>query len=59
MHQRIQRSSNKSHEQIIIMVIIGVKQIYKTKLNPDGSILKYKVRLAVKGYLQQPGNPWI
>lgn len=35
--------------------IIGVKWIYKTKLNPNSSILKHKVRLVVKGYVQQFG----
>ena len=34
--------------------VIGVKWIYKTKLNPDGSIQKNKVRLVAKGYSQQP-----
>ncbi|KAB1228246.1 Retrovirus-related Pol polyprotein from transposon TNT 1-94 [Morella rubra] len=34
---------------------IGVKWVYKTKLNPDGSIQKFKARLVVKGYKQQPG----
>lgn len=28
---------------------IGVKWIYKTKLNKDGSIDKYKAQLVVKG----------
>lgn len=34
---------------------IEVKWIYKTKFNPDGSILKCKARLVVKGYSQQFG----
>ena len=32
--------------------IIGVKWVYKTKLNADSSINKYKARLVVKGYAQ-------
>ncbi|CAL2254987.1 unnamed protein product [Prunus armeniaca] len=35
--------------------IIGVKWVYKTKFNPDGSIQKHKARLVAKGYSQQPG----
>ncbi|BBG98590.1 Aldolase-type TIM barrel family protein [Prunus dulcis] len=35
--------------------VIGVKWVYKTKLNLDGSIQKHKVRLVVKGYAQKPG----
>ncbi|KAK4388734.1 Retrovirus-related Pol polyprotein from transposon TNT 1-94 [Sesamum angolense] len=31
--------------------VIGVKWIYKTKLNADGSIQKYKARLVAKGFL--------
>ena len=31
---------------------IEVKWVYKTKLNPDGSINKYKARLVIKGYAQ-------
>ena len=34
---------------------IGVKWIFMTKYNVDGFVNKYKVRLAVKGYVQQPG----
>lgn len=32
---------------------IGVKWIYKTKLNELGEVNKYKARLVVKGYSQQ------
>ncbi|KAL5731634.1 hypothetical protein ACHQM5_004343 [Ranunculus cassubicifolius] len=35
--------------------VIGVKWVYKTKFNPDGSIQKHKARLVAKGYSQQPG----
>lgn len=34
---------------------IGVKWIYKTKLNENGQIDKYKARLVAKGYAQQYG----
>ncbi|WVY91413.1 hypothetical protein V8G54_036927 [Vigna mungo] len=34
---------------------IGVKWIFKTKLNPDGSVLKRKARLVAKGFLQREG----
>ncbi|KAL5724118.1 hypothetical protein ACHQM5_007419 [Ranunculus cassubicifolius] len=34
---------------------IGVKWIYKTKLNPDGEVNKYKARLVAKGYKQEFG----
>ena len=34
--------------------IIEVKWVYKTKLNPDGTIQKHKARLVAKGYSQQP-----
>ena len=35
--------------------VIGVKWIYKTKLNEKGEVDKYKARLVVKGYSQQYG----
>ena len=35
--------------------VIGVKWVFKTKLNLDGTINKYKARLVVKGYAQKSG----
>ena len=32
-----------------------MKWVYKTKLNPDGTIQKHKAKLVAKGYSQQPG----
>ena len=37
--------------------IVGVKWIYKTKLNEHGEVDKYKARLVAKGYTQHMG--WI
>lgn len=34
---------------------IGCKWVFKLKYNPDGSILKHKVRLVTKGFHQQQG----
>ncbi|XP_070682446.1 uncharacterized mitochondrial protein AtMg00810-like [Malus domestica] len=35
--------------------VIGVKWVYKAKLNLDGTVQKNKARLVAKGYSQQPG----
>ncbi|CAL8174352.1 unnamed protein product [Prunus armeniaca] len=35
--------------------VIGVKWVYKTKLNLDGLVQKNKARLVAKGYAQKPG----
>ncbi|KAJ0577826.1 putative RNA-directed DNA polymerase [Helianthus annuus] len=35
--------------------IVGLKWLYKTKLGPDGKMLKYKARLVLKGYSQRKG----
>ncbi|XP_042974666.1 uncharacterized mitochondrial protein AtMg00820-like [Carya illinoinensis] len=35
--------------------LIEVKWVYKTKLNPDGSLNKCKARLVAKGYSQSDG----
>ena len=35
--------------------VIGVKWIFKTKFNQDGSIQKHKARLVARGFTQQPG----
>ncbi|CAL8083743.1 unnamed protein product [Prunus armeniaca] len=35
--------------------VVGVKWIYKVKLNLDGSIQKNKARLVAKGHTQKPG----
>ena len=32
--------------------LIGVKWVYRTKLNADGSVNKYKARLIMNGYSQ-------
>lgn len=34
---------------------IGVKWVFRTKMNPDGSIFKYKARLVAKGFSQKQG----
>ncbi|KAM1198763.1 hypothetical protein FF2_010062 [Malus domestica] len=39
--------------------VVGVKWVYKTKLNLDGSIQKHKARLVAKGYTQKPGIDFI
>jgi len=42
-------------DRLVHKKVIGVKWIFKTKLNADGSINKHKARLVVKGYSQEPG----
>ncbi|MCI32538.1 retrovirus-related pol polyprotein from transposon tnt 1-94, partial [Trifolium medium] len=34
---------------------IAVKWVFKLKLNPDGSVAKYKARLMARGFLQREG----
>ncbi|KAK1587175.1 hypothetical protein Q3G72_010365 [Acer saccharum] len=34
------------------MNIVGSKWVFRTKFNPDGSIIKHKVRLVAKGFHQ-------
>ena len=34
---------------------IGVKWVFKTKLNEDGDVEKFKARLVAKGYAQRHG----
>lgn len=38
---------------------IGVKWLYKTKLNENGEVSKYKARLVAKGYSQEHGIDYI
>ena len=35
--------------------VVGCRWVYKIKINSDGFIERYKVRLVVKGYFQQYG----
>lgn len=37
---------------------IGVKWVFKTKLNENGEVDKYKARLVAKGYKQQYGTDY-
>ena len=42
-------------ERLFNKPVIGVKWVYKTKLNLDGTVQKHKARLVAKGYSQKPG----
>ena len=42
-------------DRLINKDVIGVKWVYKTKLNPYCLVQKYKARLVTKGFTQQPG----
>ncbi|KAI5348478.1 hypothetical protein L3X38_001365 [Prunus dulcis] len=42
-------------ERPIDKPVIGVKWVFKTKLNLDGTVQKHKARLVDKGYAQKPG----
>ncbi|BBH08831.1 hypothetical protein Prudu_021147 [Prunus dulcis] len=50
----VSRSSTEA-EQPSDKQVIGVKWVFKTKLNLDGSVQKNKARLVAKGYVQKPG----
>lgn len=39
--------------------VIGVKWIFRTKLNPNGSVNKYKARLVVKGFTHVYGVDYL
>lgn len=34
---------------------IGLKWVYKQKKDPDGNVVKHKIRLVAKGYVQRNG----
>jgi len=34
---------------------IGVKWVFKVKLNPDGQVSKHKERLVARGFMQKHG----
>lgn len=49
---------NKTWELVVLpqnKKPISVKWVYKTKLNPDGTISKHKARLVARGFLQEQG----
>ncbi|KAL0385516.1 UNVERIFIED_CONTAM: Retrovirus-related Pol polyprotein from transposon RE1 [Sesamum radiatum] len=63
MQQEIQVLEKNQTWDIVDLPIgkkaIGCKWVYKVKLNPDGSIERYKARLIAKGYNQIEGVDYI
>jgi len=53
------RSIEKNNWELCILPkgkkTIGVKWVYKVKVNPKGEVVKYKARLVVRGFLQRQG----
>ncbi|KAK2440388.1 putative mitochondrial protein [Trifolium repens] len=49
---------NQTWEMVVLPAgkkAIAVKWVFKLKLNPDGSVAKYKARLVARGFLQREG----
>lgn len=59
MDQEIQAIEKKNTWELMKLPpggkTIGVKWVFKTKLNENGEVDKYKARLVAKGYCQQYG----
>ena len=55
MDLEIEAINKKGTWELMELPKVGVKWIYKTKLNENGDVDKYKVRLVAKGYTQQHG----
>ena len=59
MDEEIKSIEKNKHRTLVVLPVgakrIGVKWIYKTKLNESGEVDKYKARLVVKGYTQEHG----
>jgi len=41
------------------MNLISYKWVFRTKYNPDGTVLKHKILLMAKGFLQTPGVDYV